>query len=478
MSLFSMISRWNNLLLVMLPLLAVAQQEESERSAAIRQSQFVNFEAIPVFTADTGNAVAHIHYRIRQNFFVFVKNEHEKGPDRFVANGELLVELLDEQKNSVAREVRQINLRRTSIPQADENLADLQGVVVFSVPDGRYTVLFRVDDRESGRSFLNRDRQLATRRPVLGSFEISFPFLGQIVVPEDKTKPVGIFPFNLGGGYPFGSGGGFVLQLSTPGSTRPISLEWNLKRERPLERSSANMGSFLTPNAEGDLIAAALEDQALSGNQFTLVDGYFNLHASDSGISYDAQNGSTGWKILFIPLPLEQLAPWPRYRLDLKIISDAGAKEQTYYFGSFWQKKPRSLLDPNLAIDALKHIATDQELEDIQAGSFAKSAKAFFQFWRTRDPDTTTVYNEVMEEYYRRVDRANERFSSVREQDGYKTDRGRIFILFGPPTRTNRVLGTDSTLIEVWIFENVGRRFTFMDRGRTGNFILAKVEDL
>src|SRR5713226_2249360 len=53
------------------------------------------------------------------------------------------------------------------------------------------------------------------------------------------------------------------------------------------------------------------------------------------------------------------------------------------------------------------------------------------QFWLRRDPTPDTVENEFKEEHYRRIAYANERFDSG--IPGWKTDRGRIYIKFGPP---------------------------------------------
>ena len=52
-------------------------------------------------------------------------------------------------------------------------------------------------------------------------------------------------------------------------------------------------------------------------------------------------------------------------------------------------------------------------------------------FWEKRDPDLDTDINEFQEEFYRRIDYANERF--IEGRPGWKTDRGRIFIYFGEP---------------------------------------------
>jgi GWxTD domain-containing protein len=53
------------------------------------------------------------------------------------------------------------------------------------------------------------------------------------------------------------------------------------------------------------------------------------------------------------------------------------------------------------------------------------------QFWRRRDPDPKTAANEFKEEHYRRIAYANENYQSGLA--GWKTDRGRVYIIYGPP---------------------------------------------
>ena len=69
---------------------------------------------------------------------------------------------------------------------------------------------------------------------------------------------------------------------------------------------------------------------------------------------------------------------------------------------------------------AFKRLSTDEERENF-----------IEQFWLRRDPTPDTVENEFKEEHYRRIAYANERFASG--IPGWKTDRGRIYITFGPP---------------------------------------------
>jgi GWxTD domain-containing protein len=69
---------------------------------------------------------------------------------------------------------------------------------------------------------------------------------------------------------------------------------------------------------------------------------------------------------------------------------------------------------------AFKHLQTDEEREQFVE-----------QFWRRRDPTPDTEENEYKEELYRRIAYANEHYASG--IPGWKTDRGMIYIKYGPP---------------------------------------------
>ena len=77
-------------------------------------------------------------------------------------------------------------------------------------------------------------------------------------------------------------------------------------------------------------------------------------------------------------------------------------------------------------------IITPDEKKIFQALSTDEEKEQFIeQFWHRRDPDLTTSSNEFKEEHYRRIAYTVERFSSG--APGWKTDRGRIYIMHGPP---------------------------------------------
>jgi len=54
------------------------------------------------------------------------------------------------------------------------------------------------------------------------------------------------------------------------------------------------------------------------------------------------------------------------------------------------------------------------------------------QFWARRDPTPGTLANEYRQTFWDRVRTANEQFRTT-TTPGWKTDRGKIFILYGPP---------------------------------------------
>ncbi len=78
------------------------------------------------------------------------------------------------------------------------------------------------------------------------------------------------------------------------------------------------------------------------------------------------------------------------------------------------------------------YIITREEKETFLKLSTDDEREQFIeQFWFRRDPDPSTAANEFKEEHYRRLAYANERYESG--EPGWKTDRGRIYIIQGPP---------------------------------------------
>jgi GWxTD domain-containing protein len=85
-----------------------------------------------------------------------------------------------------------------------------------------------------------------------------------------------------------------------------------------------------------------------------------------------------------------------------------------------WLEKDVAYIITDEERKAFKKLETDDEREHF-----------IEEFWRRRDPDPDTDENEYREEYYERIAYANEHYASG--IPGWKTDRGRIYIMYGKP---------------------------------------------
>src|SRR5438105_3400828 len=141
-----------------------------------------------------------------------------------------------------------------------------------------------------------------------------------------------------------------------------------------------------------------------------------------------------------------------------------------------WLDEDVSYIITNEERAAFKALKTDEEREQF-----------IEQFWLRRDPTPDTVDNEFKEDHYERIAYANERFASG--IPGWKTDRGRIYILYGKPDEIeshpsggtyDRPIdqggGTTSTFpFEIWRYryiEGIGNEvlLEFVDPSMSGEY--------
>jgi GWxTD domain-containing protein len=432
----------------------VNAQMRFEQGDSRFQNSSVSYEAVALFSGDSSKQLVNIHYRVGQNFFIFVRNEAVTARTEYVAHGELAVELLNDQKVSVAREIRQLRLNRTTLLREGDHPPSIQGVISFSVPSGNYTVVFDLDDRESGRSFMEKIKKVQVVNPNQLGLQVSDFLIVQ--APASATAPEIFVPTNRSGNSLLGESGGIVTEILQPQSTDSLVVHWRL---------------------HGILDGFGERTQRIADSAYSSSNGVLSIMPREEGISYNLKPVGENWRTVFIPLPLQKLEPG-MFTLDIDYRCGSLKRHQQHQFHVSWPARPFSLQDQDLAIDALRHIAKEPEMEGLLSGGATKRAEAFARFWRERSRDTTTAYNEVMTEFYYRVDDALRRYSTNRENDGYKTDRGRIYILYGPPQKSERSLQPNSAPTEIWTYERLHRKFIFIDTGKNGNYVLSQSENL
>ncbi len=125
--------------------------------------------------------------------------------------------------------------------------------------------------------------------------------------------------------------------------------------------------------------------------------------------------------------------------------------------------------------DQSRYIASKQELDHYKSlkGQDAKR-RALFDFWSKRDEEKSTPVNEMKEEHFKRIEYANVQYRTGKK-DGWKTDRGRVYVMYGPPDEVDRqVNNIDTKPYEVWSYHSLqgGVEFIFGDRTGFSDYIL------
>ncbi len=101
-------------------------------------------------------------------------------------------------------------------------------------------------------------------------------------------------------------------------------------------------------------------------------------------------------------------------------------------------------------------------------------------FWKHRDPTPGTPKNEFKEEHYRRIQYANSTLGRSAPIPGWKTDRGRFYILLGEPRDIERFSGEAEIYnTEVWFYQGLatyglpaGFYLVFYQKGGSGDYVL------
>jgi GWxTD domain-containing protein len=125
--------------------------------------------------------------------------------------------------------------------------------------------------------------------------------------------------------------------------------------------------------------------------------------------------------------------------------------------------------DITKAIKQLRYIATQDEMNYMLSPENLQERQLRFEdFWRQHDPTPNTERNEAYEDYYWRIDYANRNFKSYTE--GWRTDMGKVFVIYGPPLSTDKKRLNDGRIYEKWVYSD--KEIIFVDYNGFGDFRL------
>lgn len=388
-------------------------------------SQKLIYTQTLVFPYDSLSTIYYL-YKIPYQNLVFLKNG-----GNYTAEIRVDIEITDTNSNFVKREIKDWKIQTTSFEETNSAELFAEGLINLNLPDGKYNIQPIITDQNSKREFKLGKNRLDVNK--------SKRKIETLIVDSKKVncEEEEFFKLtNFEGNIPFGSDDHNLIIPVSDISLKEINV---------------------TVLSQNDTIAKR-----------TLTDSFI------SAISFKECSN----KILFTDNK--------GYQTNIFILNGINSKlkegpftvivneDKEIKFSSFvsWYNKPVSLRDPELAIKALKHIEKESVIDSLLDLDEEKLYKGLVDYWKKMDPSPETEFNELMAEYYSRVDYAQINFASLTGVKGIDTDRGKIFIKFGKPDQIERASNEKGKIVETWIYIKPQRKFVFVDKQGVGEFSL------
>lgn len=437
------------LALLLFPLILAAQPRRQD-AFLYEVEPPLRCEAWSAPSADPGSSRLDVRFWVQSSVLVFTRQAGDTSATPFAASAEIAIEIFDSNRVACARKY----FRRRLSSASNDDLASRPTTITdhasFLLPPGAYTVTAEVSDAESQRR-ITRKIDVTLAGFASQSFAASSIFWCRPAGPHDASDSSRPF---FGDVIPLGEPA--VGYLACAGLSRPDSARTDLRIYRigggtPQERTLVTRRSF----GAGQHRAGAPAPDTLQQS------AYFPYAPLRREIATFA-----------IPMALDSL-PVGRYQAEIMVADGSASTTITQPFSIAWTGMPRTLTSLPSAVLAMQHVMSKDEYSAIRKMDHEEQRIAFENFWRAKDPTPGNAFNEIMEEYYRRADIAAAEFATIRSPNGLTTDRGRVYILYGPPTSRERVLGRNAAPREVWLYQAMKKSLIFIDERRTGDYTLA-----
>ena len=168
-----------------------------------------------------------------------------------------------------------------------------------------------------------------------------------------------------------------------------------------------------------------------------------------------------------------------RYQIRIEVKGDGQKAVAERPISLHWEGIPATVADLDEAVEQLRYIAKKDEVSKMKDAPSEKRRQVFLEFWRSKDPTPGTDENELMNQYYERIQYANHNFGSF--STGWKSDMGMVYVIFGPPNdiernpynlTTNIFAGRTVKAYEIWNYYEYNRQFVFIDELGYGDYRL------
>lgn len=456
------------LLLLLLPLLFIfpsqldAQRATTYESLLQRSDQPNAYTSHIVIPNNDGSAYFGVTFRLDHDFIPFLRVRTGMNPNsesaQYFAPVRMGVEINEghvresrrssrnTQGRSVYRSTYQDTVYVETFEETKSRFDHAQGFLNTTLQPGKYHYNLQLTRGQSIREQTSQKQNITV--PAYDTLNSAgFTLMAQMNISEQTAEGTLL---NYGASVLYGQDFD-VLFVLPPKSNQTYSVK--MFKMRPGGSSEAEPEpTFETTIDENAIFYGTNAALNRSGSELLL-----SMDKSDSGVQFAK-----------ISIPNSQFAN-ARYKLVLSTPDNPTVTERIV--NSQWLDMPVSLLNIDVAIDMMRFIIDREQLREIKSGSASEKERKFRAFWNERDPTPDTEYNELMTEYYSRIDQAYQRFTSP-QQPGYETDQGRALILYGEPLNIRRELPTDRPTQEIWEYRN--RTLVFEATTGFGDFRLVE----
>ncbi len=450
------------ILLILASANSFAQGRVTYQDLAARSDQqniYIDFFTLP---ASGDKSVQFVStFRINYNFLPFKKLKSPSGSNRFYSHVGLNMEVFKARKkrdrdeeipikgmSSVVRTAWSDTAFAKNYEQTQSNESYIDGFMKVDVEPGLYNYMLQLKRGESIQEQNSRTRQIHIR-----SFRDKK--LGKVIFADnvrDRNNSKQLELLNLGQQVYYGKD--FYALLYIPSYDENESYAISVNRI-DISREDTTF--------QNEVFSTKLNPENIQHNTRPTL-------AKESGkiiLSLNTEKGSHTYALVKIP---NRKFPNAIYRIQITQNGDA-TPVSIGVFRSLWTDMPTSLLNLDVATEMLRFIISEESLNKLKKGSEAEREKKFREFWKSKDPTPNTEFNELMAEYYRRIDYAYEQFSTV-NMLGYNSDQGKIYIRNGPPKNIERKYPTGEPTVEIWTYED--RKFVFQATSGFGDFRLLR----
>ncbi len=444
-------------LFVVLPTIICAQERRGRPPLTLEKQWDLAIQTVNLLSPEPDKSRLDISYRIPKSFFIFTKDLAPSANHPFSAKGEISIELLDSNKTSVAQKLKNLELFSADASASATHGMPETGIFSFDLTPGTYTVVIEVNDKNSNRTFREDSRIVKLRDFSQSNLTTSDIVFSDPLVEMPQHE---LIPYNIGGDILYGKNTFCYFQVNTLTTRDSLLISYHVTRSTIEEK---NPIIVLSDTLQRNNILPA---KILTISQH---DSRYHYIISDS-------MALNGYACMFtIASATFELGT---YQLDVTV--EAGTQKTTLKknFQLRWLDMPSSLRQLKVAVDAMEYILSEDEYKELRSANATRQRKLFDDFWRKRDQTPQSSYNEVMAEYFKRVDYAFTHYGTLQEQHGVKTERGKAYILYGPPSSVERKLLPSSDPQEIWIYTNIHKKLTFVDEHRNGNYKLVAAESL